>query len=278
MSVIPILAGQGTIFLDAQAHKTIYDGCTYARGLGATVRRFRAGDVEHLAELLREAPAGQTRLVCMDGVNSMTGNAPDLIEFARVCRENDALLYVDDAHGFGVLGERTVDETSPYGARGNAIVKYCGETYDNIVLVGGFSKSYSSLLAFLALPTWLKNHLKVSAPPYLYSGPAPTASLATVLAGMDVNAKRGDAIRADLYRKSVKVLDHVRSLGGVHTEHRQHADHRAAPGGRPGHRPGRQEAVGPRHLRDPGGVPAGSPRPGGVPCPGDRGQHRRRDR
>jgi 8-amino-7-oxononanoate synthase len=213
MSVIPILAGQGSVFLDSQAHKTIYDGCMYARGLGATVRRFRANDHEHLAELLRQAPAGQTRLVCMDGVNSMTGNAPDLREFARVCRENDALLYVDDAHGFGVLGERTPVETSPYGARGNAIVKYCGETYDNVVLVGGFSKSYSSLLAFLALPTWLKNHLKVSAPPYLYSGPAPTASLATVLAGLEVNEKRGDAIRADLYRKSMKVLDHVRALG-----------------------------------------------------------------
>jgi 8-amino-7-oxononanoate synthase len=213
MSVIPILAGQGSVFLDSQAHKTIYDGCMYARGLGASVRRFRADDYEHLAELLREAPAGQTRLVCMDGVNSMTGNAPDLREFARVCRENDALLYVDDAHGFGVLGERSPVETSPYGLRGNAIVKYCGETYDNVVLVGGFSKSYSSLLAFLALPTWLKNHLKVSAPPYLYSGPAPTASLATVLAGLDVNAKRGDAIRADLHRKSMKVLDHVRALG-----------------------------------------------------------------
>jgi len=92
-------------------------------------------------------------------------------------------------------------------------VKYCGETYDNVVLVGGFSKAYSSMLAFLALPTWLKNHLKVAAAPYLYSGPAPTASLATVLAGMSVNAKRGDAIRADLHRKSMKVLDHVRALG-----------------------------------------------------------------
>jgi 8-amino-7-oxononanoate synthase len=213
MSVVPILAGQGQVFLDAQAHKTIYDGCMYARGLGATVQRFRADDHEHLAELLRAAPAGQTRLVCMDGVNSMTGNAPDLRAFARVCRENDALLYVDDAHGFGVLGERAAHETSPYGTRGNAIVRYCGETYDNVVLVGGFSKAYSSLLAFLALPTWLKNHLKVSAPPYLYSGPAPTASLATVLAGMEVNAKRGDAIRADLYRKTMKVLDHVRGLG-----------------------------------------------------------------
>jgi 8-amino-7-oxononanoate synthase len=213
MSVLPILAGKGHIFLDSQAHKTIYDGSMYARGLGATVQRFRANDPGHLAELLRNAPAGEAKIVAMDGVNSMTGNAPDLKAFAAVAREYGALLYVDDAHGFGVIGERSASETSPYGIKGNAIVKYSGETYDNIVLVGGFSKAYSSLLAFLALPTWLKNHLKVSAPPYLYSGPAPTASLATVLAGFEVNAKRGDAIRADLYRKSMKVLDHVRALG-----------------------------------------------------------------
>ena len=213
MSVIPILAGRGSVFLDSQAHKTIYDGCMYARGLGATLSRFRTNDPEHLAELLRAAPAEGKRLVCMDGVNSMTGNAPDLAAFANVCREYGALLYVDDAHGFGMLGERRPGETSPYGARGNSVVRYCGETYDDIVLVGGFSKSYSSLLAFLALPTWMKNHLKVAAPPYLYSGPSPTASLATVLAGFDVNEKRGDAIRADLYRKSMKVLDHVRALG-----------------------------------------------------------------
>ncbi|WP_030439207.1 aminotransferase class I/II-fold pyridoxal phosphate-dependent enzyme [Actinoplanes subtropicus] len=214
MSVLPILAGKdGYVFLDSQAHKTIYDGSMYARGLGATVQRFRANDHEHLRELLKAAPAGVQKVVAMDGVNSMTGNAPDIKAFAAVAREFGALLYVDDAHGFGVIGERAANETSPYGVKGNAIVKYCGETYDNIVLVGGFSKSYSSLLAFLALPTWLKNHLKVSAPPYLYSGPAPTASLATVNAGLDLNEKRGDAIRADLYRKSMKVLDHVRGLG-----------------------------------------------------------------
>ncbi len=213
MSVIPVLAGQGQIFLDAQAHKTIYDGCMYARGLGATVQRFRADDGQHLEELLRAAPAGASRLVCIDGVNSMTGNPPDLARFARVCRENDALLYVDDAHGFGLIGERRPDETSPYGALGNSVVRHAGESYENIVLVGGFSKSYSSLLAFLALPTWLKNHLKVAAPPYLYSGPAPTASLATVHAGLEVNRRRGDAIRADLYRKTSRVLEHVRALG-----------------------------------------------------------------
>src|SRR3954469_9049845 len=96
MSVLPILAGQGMIFLDSQAHKTIYDGAVYARGLGATLKRFRTGDAEQLAEMLRAAPAGMSKLVCMDGVNSMTGNAPDLQTFARICRENDAVLYVDD--------------------------------------------------------------------------------------------------------------------------------------------------------------------------------------
>src|SRR2546428_605841 len=104
-SVIPVLAGNGTIFLDGRAHKTIYDGCATAAGHGATVKRFRHMDWQHLEELInQEHPT--PRLICMDGVNSMTGNAPDVREFARIAREHDALLYVDDAHGFGVIGER----------------------------------------------------------------------------------------------------------------------------------------------------------------------------
>jgi 8-amino-7-oxononanoate synthase len=213
LAVIPVLAGQGTIYLDARAHKTIFDGCLFARGLGARVRRFRSGDVGHLEELLRADRGGGPRLVCMDGVNSMTGNLPDLPAFAALCRAHDALLYVDDAHGFGVIGEWRRDQTSPYGARGNSIVRHLGETYDNVVLVGGFSKAYSSLLAFLAVPTWLKEHLKVAAPPYLYSGPSPVASLASVLAGFEVNCARGDQLRAHLYALTDRVLSAVRGLG-----------------------------------------------------------------
>jgi 8-amino-7-oxononanoate synthase len=142
----------------------------------------------------------------MDGVNSMTGNAPDLNEFARIARHYDAILYVDDAHGFGVIGERAVDEASPYGIRGNSVVRHCGESYDGVVLVAGFSKSYSSLAAFVACPTDLKELLKTAAPPYLYSGPSPVASLATVLAGFDVNEASGETIRAKLWDKTDQVL------------------------------------------------------------------------
>jgi len=55
--------------------------------------------------------------------------------------------------------------------------------------------------------------LKVAAAPYLYSGPSPVASLATVLAGLDVNEARGDAIRGDLYVKSRRILDGLDALG-----------------------------------------------------------------
>ncbi|GAA1764249.1 pyridoxal phosphate-dependent aminotransferase family protein [Luedemannella helvata] len=213
LSVIPALAGRGTILLESQAHKTIYDGTVMARSLGATTRRFRTGDLDQLADLLRAAPTDEPRLVCVDGVNSMTGNLPDLPRMAELCRAVGALLYVDDAHGFGVVGERHPDETSPYGRRGNSVVRHLGETYDDVVLVGGFSKAYSSLLAFLALPTRLKDHLKVAAAPYLYSGPSPVASLATVLAGLEVNDRRGDLLRAHLWALTDRVLRHARSLG-----------------------------------------------------------------
>jgi 8-amino-7-oxononanoate synthase len=213
LSVIPALAGHGHVYLDSRAHRTIYDGCVHAHGLGATIHRFRSGDLESLAEMLLDRPSGTPALVCMDGVNSMTGNTPDLAAFAKLCRQHDATLYVDDAHGFGIIGERGPEETSPYGHRGNAIVRHYGQSYDNIVLVGGFSKAYSSLLAFVACPTSIKEHLKIAAPTYLYSGPVPTASLATVLAGLDINATRGDAIRADLHRKTRRVLDHLDTLG-----------------------------------------------------------------
>jgi 8-amino-7-oxononanoate synthase len=218
MSVIPLLAASGTIFLDARAHKTIYDGCQVAKARGAAVRRFRFEDPDHLDELLT-AERDPTRLVCMDGVNSMTGNPPDLPAFAEVCRRHGALLYVDDAHGFGVIGERGPGDEGPYGRRGNSIVRYFGESYDNLVLVGGFSKAYSSLAAFIACPTDVKDLLKVAAPPYLYSGPSPVASLATVLAGLDVNERRGDTVRAELWRLTDRVLQGLSRLG-VHTPNR----------------------------------------------------------
>src|SRR5436190_12100349 len=205
-SVIPVLVGDGTIFLDGRAHKTIYDGAMYAAGHGASIVRFRHNDPDHLAELLDDAMYPSPRVIAMDGVNSMTGNAPDLAGFSALATDHHCLLYVDDAHGFGVIGERSPAELCDYGTWGNSVFRHLDVPYDDAVLVAGFSKSYSSLLAFISLTTPLKDALKVLAPPYLYSGPSPVASLATVLAGLEVNRRRGDVVRLDVWRKTARVL------------------------------------------------------------------------
>ncbi len=212
MSVIPVLAASGVVFLDQRAHKTIFDGCSVARGNGATIHRFRHNDYEHLEQLLK-SDRRTPRVIATDGVNSMTGNAPDTHELARLAREYDALLYIDDAHGFGVVGHRDPHELSHYGVSGDGLIRHHGETYENVVFVAGMSKAYSSLLAFLAVPTPLKDLLKVAAPPYLFSGPSPVATLASALVGLEVNERNGDRYRYEIFRKTRAVLECLDDLG-----------------------------------------------------------------
>lgn len=211
-AIIPVLAAGGTIFLDRRAQRTIVDGCSLARAHGATIVTFEHDDPGELGALLAAHPGG-TRLICLDGTSSLTGSTAELGSLAMLARAHDALLYVDDEAGFGVIGERGPDELSPYGKRGNAIVRHFGESYDNIVLVAGFAKAYSSLLTFLALPTRLKQVLRASAPIDPHPTPTALAAVATVLEGLAVNERRGDALRLELHRMTMRVLDALVRIG-----------------------------------------------------------------
>jgi 8-amino-7-oxononanoate synthase len=211
-SVLPTLAAQGTIFVDGGSRRTVHDACSIASIHGATLRGFRHDRPEELEALLR-APHAAPRVICIDGINNMTGNPPDLRTFARIAREHDALLYVDDSHGFGVVGERSDDELCNYGLAGNGVIRHLDESYDNVVLVAGFSKAYSSTLAYIACPTALKQMLKTAATPYLSSGQSPIASLATVIEGLKLNESRGDQLRLSMHRMTDRVLSCLRTLG-----------------------------------------------------------------
>jgi 8-amino-7-oxononanoate synthase len=211
-SVIPALAREGTIFVDGGARKTVRDACAIAGGQGATVCIFGHDDPDELEQLLRQTHAAP-RVICIDGMNNMTGNAPDIRAFAHLAREYDALLYVDDSHGFGVVGERAPDELCEYGLRGNSVIRHVGESYENVVVVAGFSKAYSSLLAYIACPTALKDALKTVVQPYVSSGPSPIASLATALEGLKLNRTKGDELRLDVHRMTRRVLSCLQELG-----------------------------------------------------------------
>ena len=207
-----ILSEGGEIFLDKLSHRTLYEGAKVAKGMGATLTYFKSTELEDLEQRLKNSTAPK-KLICVDGVFSMHGRYADIPSLAALARKYDALLYIDDAHGFGVVGERGADESSPYGKKGNSIVNYYGESYDNIILITALSKSYSSYMAMITCSKELKRYFKSMVSPYLYSGPVPFASLATALKGFEVNRTRGDAIRADLYRKSKKLNDAINAMG-----------------------------------------------------------------
>lgn len=216
IGVIPALAGKDAVlFLDKFAHMTMYQAAKMARDSGSTLVSFPQDDYARLEELLHEHRAATKKIVLVDGVYSMTGRYLDLPRLVALAREHGAVLYVDDAHGFGVVGEAPT-ERMPYGSRGNGIARHFGLTgyeADHILYVGGFSKSFSSLAAGIACSPATKAFLKAYATPYDLSGPCPTASLASLLAAIHVNEARGDALRAELHRLTKLAVDGLRELG-----------------------------------------------------------------
>lgn len=213
VGVIPALVGKtGAMFLDKSGHETMYEGCKIARDSGASLESFKQGDFEHLESLLKAKKDNPRKLVLIDGVYSMTGDYADIKTLQALCRKYDALLYIDDAHGFGVVGENPTPD-NPFGQKGNGIVKHAGCDYENILYVGGCSKAYSSLAAFIACSQKMKTFLQAFATPYDLSGPCPTASLATLWKGLDVNERRGDEYRKKLWQMTDRGIKGLRALG-----------------------------------------------------------------
>ncbi len=94
------------VFEDRLNHASLLDGGLYS---GARFQRFPHNDVQALESKLQAADG--PKLVAVDGVFSMDGDTAPLVELAQLCAAQDAWLMVDDAHGFGVLGERGVGST-----------------------------------------------------------------------------------------------------------------------------------------------------------------------
>jgi 7-keto-8-aminopelargonate synthetase-like enzyme len=170
--------------------------------------------VEQLERKLARQRPGRTKVIATDGVYSMGSSHPPLVEYARLAKKYNALLYVDDAHGFGIIGEKP-DAEMPYGYRGNGMARHFGMDYgpDQIVYVAGMSKSFSSYAAFVTcFDEKVKWDLQ-AAGPFVFSGPTCVASLASALAGLRVNAREGDDRRRTIYRLTRRFIMAVRALG-----------------------------------------------------------------
>jgi 7-keto-8-aminopelargonate synthetase-like enzyme/acyl carrier protein len=215
LGVLPALAGyNGVILKDAAAHHSILEACLRAQADGTEWMDFHHNDIDDLAGKLTRCDRARTKIIATDGTYSMGSPNPPLAEYARLAREHNATVYVDDAHGFGILGENP-DAALPYGYGGAGIVRHLGLDYerDRIVFVAGMSKAFSSYAAFV---TCLDERTKLTfqtSGPYVFSGPTAVACLATALAGLRLNREDGDRRRSHIHRLTRRLVTAAVKMG-----------------------------------------------------------------
>jgi len=212
---LPVLASpDGVILCDSAAHHTVQEACQLAYAKGITCAHFRYNDLNDLDRQMKKYSHKSPIIVAVDGVYSMTARYVDLPGYCTVAKKYGAYLFVDDAHGFGIIGENPTAE-QPYGKKGNGIVNYFGMDYveDRIIYISGMSKAFASFASFIVcLNREMKEKLRLAST-YVYSGPVPVASLASSIAGLDVNGKEGDNLRLRLYSLSERLASGAGSLG-----------------------------------------------------------------
>lgn len=176
--LLPQLVGEGDLVVsDELNHGSIIDGLRLSRAERVVYRHTDVADLERvLAEAEQHAPSYRRILLVTDGVFSMDGDIAPLDRIARVGHDHGAMVYVDDAHGEGVLGQ---------GGRG--IVSHFHLSRDLVqVEMGTFSKAFGVVGGHVSGSRDLVNFALNRSRTWLLSGSHPPPVAAACLAAVDV--------------------------------------------------------------------------------------------
>lgn len=166
-AVNALLDKQDAVFQDRLNHASLLDAGLLS---GARFQRYLHNDFESLDTRLTKSDA-RRKLVVTDGVFSMDGDIAALPKLANVCEKHNAWLMVDDAHGFGCLGEQ-----------GGGCAEYFGlDSQDVQVLIGTLGKGFGTAGAFVAGSEALIETLIQHARTYIYTTSMPPAVAAATL-------------------------------------------------------------------------------------------------
>ncbi len=183
LGVVQALVGKDdTVFADKLNHASLNDAMQLSR---ANVQRYRHNDMAQLAQLLEKTRSGR-KLIITDAVFSMDGDLAPLPELLALCEQHDAWLLVDDAHGFGVLGEQ-----------GRGSLAHFGIASPRIIYMATLGKAAGVFGAFVAAEQVVINTLINHARSYVYTTATPPALASALLASLQL-IFQGDALRAHL--------------------------------------------------------------------------------
>jgi len=180
LAILTALASRDdVVFADRLNHACLTDGARLSR---ATFTRYAHCDVDAL-ERAMTAGGGRRRFIVTDAVFSMDGDIAPLPDLLRLAEAFDAWLVVDDAHGFGVLGD------------GRGTLAHFGLRSERIVYMGTLGKAAGVAGAFVAAHPSVIETLLQTARSYVYTTAAPPLLAAALSAALR-------AIRADGFRRA----------------------------------------------------------------------------
>jgi len=173
LGAIPALIGAGGLILaDRLCHASLIDG---GRLSGAHLRVYRHNDMAHLKSLLAKRPAKRDTVIVTEGVFSMDGDLAPLPELIDLADRYGARLFVDDAHGTGVMG-----------AQGRGTLEHYGVESRLPFHMGTLGKALGTSGAYVTGPAGLIQYLLNTARTFLFATAPPPATAAATVAALRV--------------------------------------------------------------------------------------------
>ncbi len=194
-----LFAQGGDILADRLMHASFLDGASSSK---AQLRRFKHNDTSHLSSLFEKVKS-QDCLVATEGVFSMDGDSAPVREIAEITKANNSWLMLDDAHGFGVLGEHGL---------GTAELHNLSQS-DVPILMGTFGKAIGTGGAFIAGSQTLIDYLVNYARHYIYSTAMPPSQAVATLFSISHIVNNGDA-RTKLHENIADFRERLSALIG----------------------------------------------------------------
>ena len=193
-----LISREDTVITDQMIHASIIDACRLSYG---DVYKYKHNDMADLEKQLLSIGNDVGKMIVVDGVFSMEGdlaNLPDIVELAK---KYNAQIMVDDAHGIGVLGKN-----------GRGTAEHFGVEDEIDLIMGTFSKSFASLGGMVAGNKKVISYIKHFARSLIFSASITPASVATVLATLDIIQKEPER-RERLWEITDKMKSGYQSMG-----------------------------------------------------------------
>jgi len=197
LGTIFALAGKDDyVISDQYNHASIVDGVRMSR---AKVIVYDHNSMSSLEEAMGQLPDEAGALEITDGVFSMEGDIADLPNIHRLCRENDIIIMVDDAHGIGVLGPNGTGTAAHFDL-------------DVDITMGTFSKSFASMGGFIVGNEDLIFEIKHAARSLMFSAAPTPSNVATAMKALEIIRDQPEH-RENLWKNARYLKDGLNKLG-----------------------------------------------------------------